>query len=606
MSTSSVHDDFVEQVRSLSDILSVISGYVQLKKRGNRYWGCCPFHNEKTPSFSVVPEQGFFYCFGCHAGGNVFKFISMIENLSYYEAIKLQAQRLNIPVPTYHKNTRELELEKQKNALFKIHEMAGNFFHNCLTRTNMGQIGRQYFARRGINQNIVEQFKLGFAPNSWDKLFNAFTSRGIDKDLLAKSGLITVKDSGKAYDRFRNRVIIPIADEHGRISGFGGRIINVQDSPKYLNSPETIIFNKRHLLFGLDQANKSIKEQNYAIVVEGYMDAISLHAHKITNVVASLGTSFTVQQCRKLLRYSPNIYFCYDSDSAGQTATMRALAIAVNNGANVKVIAIPDGKDPDEFIKKHSREEFLSLIDSALPLMEFQLQYVLKITSTNTLEGKLSAVNHLMPLLANITNAVERNEYIIRISNVLGIDEGVIRSDLQRQSGQNNLNYNYTPIGLDRESLPGVNSRKASVTKSDALTSAGRWLIKKAWSEQGVLDYILSFIPAVEFPNKLHSEILLYMQKSILENLELSDVNAGEKLSEEGYSELSHCLVEDIASDDDVKFTEDCLKLLRRHYLSNNYEKHRLLADELQRKGDNRFLEELKISQQIRTEMDTL
>lgn len=359
MRTQNLHDDFVEQVRSSSDILSVISSYVHLKKRGNRYWGCCPFHNEKTPSFSVVPQQGFFYCFGCHAGGNLFKFISLIENISYYEAIKLQAQRLNIPIPTTKKSADELKQEQQKNSLFKIHEMAGSFFHNCLTRTSLGEAGRAYFSSRQISSDIITKFKLGFAPNLWDKLFTSFTKRGITKELLAKAGLITIKDSGKVYDRFRNRIIIPIMNEHGQICGFGGRIINPNDSPKYLNSPETLIFNKRHLLFGLDHAQKSIKENNFSIVVEGYMDAIALHSHNITNAVASLGTAFTAQQCRKILRYSPNIYFCYDSDNAGQAATMRALAIASSNGANVKVITIPDGKDPDEFLRHMVAKNFM-------------------------------------------------------------------------------------------------------------------------------------------------------------------------------------------------------------------------------------------------------
>lgn len=598
MSTTSVHDDFVERVRSSSDILAVISSYVHLKKKGNRYWGCCPFHNEKTPSFSVVPHQGFFYCFGCHAGGNVFKFLSLIENVSYYEAIKLQAQRLNIPIPTYRKNAHELAEEQERNDLLKIHELAGSFFHNCLTKTALGAPGREYFATRQINSNIIEQFKLGYAPNLWDKLYTSFIKRGIPKELLAKSGLVTIKDSGKAYDRFRNRVIIPIADEHGHITGFGGRVITNADSPKYLNSPETIIFNKRYLLFGLDQAQKAIKEQNFAIVVEGYMDAISLHSYGITNAVASLGTAFTVQQCRKILRFSPNIYFCYDSDNAGQNATMRALAIASSSGANVRVISIPDGKDPDEFVKKHGAKAFYTLIDKALPLMEFQLQYVLKNTNGNTLEGKLSAINQLMPLLANISNAVERNEYIIRISNVLGIDEGVIRSDLQRQSSFKN----YTEVN----SLPGSNTRKIIPDKKDALTLAGRYLIKKSWYEQGVLDYVLSVIPATEFPNKLHSEILSYMSKNNQDNLAFTDIDAAEKLSEEAYSELSHCLVEEISTTDDVQFTEDCLKRLRRYYLNNNYEKHRLLADQLQRNGDSRFLDELKITQQLRTQMDNL
>lgn len=598
MSTTSVHDDFVERVRSSSDILAVISSYVHLKKKGNRYWGCCPFHNEKTPSFSVVPHQGFFYCFGCHAGGNVFKFLSLIENVSYYEAIKLQAQRLNIPIPTYRKNAREVAEEQERNELLKIHELAGSFFHNCLTKTGLGAPGRDYFSTRQINSNIIEQFKLGYAPNLWDKLYTSFLKRGISKELLARSGLITIKDTGKAYDRFRNRVIIPIADEHGHIVGFGGRIISNNDSPKYLNSPETIIFNKRYLLFGLNLAQKAIKEKDFAIVVEGYMDAISLHSYGITNAVASLGTAFTLQQCRKILRFSSNIYFCYDSDNAGQNATMRALAIASSNGANVRVISIPDGKDPDEFVKKHGAKAFYALIDKALPLMEFQLHYVLKNVDGNTLEGKLSAVNQLMPLLANISNAVERNEYIIRISNVLGIDEGVIRSDLQRQ----NSIKTYTDINHANMN----NTRKIIPDKQDALTRAGRCLIKKSWYENGVLDYVLSVVPAQEFPNKQHCEILAYMSQNHQANLVCTDIDAAEKLSDEAYSELSHCLVEETPADNDMQFTADCLKLLHRYYLSTNYEKHRLLADQLQRNGDSKFIDELKIAQQLRTQLDNL
>ena len=597
MSADSVHDDFVERVRSSTDILSVISGYVHLKKRGNRYWGCCPFHNEKTPSFSVIPDQGFFYCFGCHAGGNVFKFISLIENISYYEAIKLQAQRLNIPIPTYRRSPHELAREKERKSLLQVHELAGTFFHNCLTRTALGAAGRDYFSRRGIDAATIEKFKLGFAPNLWDKLLSSFTKRGVPPELLAKAGLITVKESGGQYDRFRNRIIIPIADEYGHICGFGGRVITDRDSPKYLNSPETPIFNKRNLLFGLDKAQKAIKAKNFSIVVEGYMDAIALQSHGIDNAVASLGTSFTQQQCRKLLRFSPRIYFCYDSDSAGQAATMRALAIASSSGATVRVLSIPDGKDPDEFLQKHDAADFYALIDKALPLMEFQLRYVLKTTDSSTLEGKLTAVNKLMPLLANITNTVERNEYIIRISNVLGIDEGVIRSDLQRHNPAAEINT---------APLPRRNPRSLTPDRGGALTRAGRWLIKKAWYEYGVLDYILNLIPAESFPDKLHAEILTYMQKASLAQQPFSDTAAAEVLSDAAYTELSHCLVDDIIPEDDVQFTEDCIKSMRRCYLNTSYEKHRLLADELQRRGDPKFIRELQLSQQIRTELDTL
>jgi len=306
-------DEFVEQVRSQSDILNVVQGYVPLKRKGNRYWGCCPFHNEQTPSFSVVPDKGFFYCFGCHAGGNVFKFISLIENVTYFEAIKLQAEKIGIPLPERQRTPQEIARERERADLRKVNEMACDFFHNCLTMTHYGEDGRRYFAGRGISLETIKEFKLGFAPNAWDKLSTAFDKRGVKQEFLLASGLSTERNNGGGlYDRFRNRVIIPIADERGRVVGFGGRVLD-DSTPKYLNTPETMLFNKRKLLFGLDRSHRAIQQAGYAIVVEGYMDAISVFGAGVKNVVASLGTAFTAEHCKKILRYASDIYFCYDS-----------------------------------------------------------------------------------------------------------------------------------------------------------------------------------------------------------------------------------------------------------------------------------------------------
>ena len=600
---SGMFDDFKEQVRSQANIVEIISEYVPLKKRGGSFWGCCPFHGEKTPSFSVTPDKNFFYCYGCHVGGDVFTFVMKMENCTFPEALKLLANKLGIAVPEKEKTKAELEREKQAKQVIAANELATRFFQACLTKTDYGIKAQEYLTGRGITPEIIERFSIGVALPNYNALLSALGKRGCSAGLLVQAGLAVNYDRGP-MDKFRGRVMIPIQDPRGHVVGFGGRILeqNSQQMAKYMNTGETEWFNKRTLLFGMNVALKEIKKRRQAVIVEGYMDAIALHSHNITNAVASLGTAFTAQQCRKILRYSPNIYFCYDSDNAGQAATMRALAIASSNGANVKVITIPDGKDPDEFLRHHGSKEFYALIDKALPLMEYQLQYVLKSTDRNTLEGKLLAVNQLMPLLANITNTVERNEYIIRISNVLGIDEGVIRSDLQRQNSQRNFNA----YDVSTDNLPGINSRKAFSEKKDALTMAGRCIIKKIWHEASILDYVLNLIPAEEFPNKIHGEILKYLANTLANNQPFTDIDAAEKLSDTAYSELSHCLVEEFTTDDDIQLTEDCLKLLRRYYLNSNYEKHRLLADELQRNGDSRFLEELKISQQIRMEMDNL
>ena len=371
-------DEFVEQVRSQSDIIQVVQSYVPLKRKGNRYWGCCPFHSEQTPSFSVVPDKGFFYCFGCHAGGNVFKFISLIENVTYFEAIKLQAEKLGIALPERQRTPQEVARDREIADLRKVNEMARDFFHNCLTMTGYGAVGKEYFTHRDISPETIDEFKLGYAPDAWDKLSTAFQKRGVKQEFLLATGLAAERSSGSGlYDRFRNRVIIPISDERGRVVGFGGRVLD-DSTPKYLNTPETILFNKRKILFGLDRSHRAIQQAGYAIVVEGYMDAISVFGAGVKNVVASLGTAFTVDHCQKLLRYASDIYFCYDSDEAGQKATIRALSIVRDTGAIVKVIVVPDGKDPDEYIRKHGAEAFQQLVKQALPLVEYRLRYVLK------------------------------------------------------------------------------------------------------------------------------------------------------------------------------------------------------------------------------------
>lgn len=596
MKDNSSMDEFVERVRSESDILSVVSSYVPMKKKGNRYWGCCPFHQENTPSFSVVPDQGFFYCFGCHAGGNVFKFISLMENVSYFEAIKLQAEKLNISLPQSEKTGQELIQEQKLTDLRRVHEMARDFFYNCLMKTKYGVPAREYFSQRGIKDEIIEEFRLGFAPPAWDKLSSAFRKRGIQAQLLLESGLVAERPKAEGvYDRFRNRVIIPICDERGHVVGFGGRVLD-DSQPKYLNSPETILFNKRKLLFGLDRSCKAIKTAGYAIIVEGYMDAMAVYSSGIKNVVASLGTAFTQEQCKKLLRYASDLYFAYDSDSAGQNATLRAMSIIKGTGANVKVIMIPDGKDPDEFIRKHGSDAFRKLIDDALPLVEYRMRNVLEHAEYATLEGKVNSLSALLPVLADISNAVELNAYIVRIAQVLGVDEGAIRSELSKFTGKKQ-----STVRLQTGSI-----RYAARRVDNAILRAGRYVIKSIWQDNGILAYLEAKIPIAELQNNLHEEILQFIADRNSQNDPVNDVAAAKMLSEDASAELSHCLVEEFGQEDEQQLFEDCLKTLHLAYLRKLYEEHRLKADELERMGDDGFLQELAESQRIKNEMDEL
>lgn len=581
--------NFIDEVKNKSDLLSVISANIHLKKKGNRYWGCCPFHNEKTPSFSVMPDKGFFYCFGCHKGGDVFKFISLLENISYKDAIKLQAQRNNIKIPYENQSSKEQERENQIKELWQITKLAGDFFHNCLRLTNLGKAGLNYCQNRNIKKDIIHDFHLGFAPNMWDKLYSSFLKKNMPINLLVDCGLIGKTKDNKYYDRFRNRLIIPIMDEYNRVCGFGGRVIDNNDNPKYLNSPETLIFNKRNILFALNKAKEFIKKEDRALVTEGYMDAISLHNKGIKIAVASLGTAFTYEQCRLLLRFTKNIYFCYDNDKAGQAATMRALAIAQNTGANVYVITLKDVKDPDEFLQNNSKEDFLNLFDKAMPLMEFQLNYVLNNTNIETLEGKLQAVNELLPLLLNLKNMLVVNEYLVRIASVLGIDESLIRQELNKKQKDN---------ALYQKDL------KVQKKQADLTTNSLQNIIKYLWDNPNLIDDFKREIPFEILPDGPHKEILLYMDKAIKENKALDSHIIIEEINEDTYQELSYILV--LESNGYEKAFYDSIKKLKIQILNNKYEEHRLMADKLQRKGDLTFLEELKKSQLIREKLDLL
>ena len=584
-------DAFVERVSEQTDILRVVQGYVPLKRRGNRYWGCCPFHQEKTASFSVLPDKGFFYCFGCHAGGNAFKFLSLIENISYFDAIKLQAEKLGIPLPERKRSPQEVAREREIQDLRKVNELARDFFHNCLTMTRMGERGKAYFAGRGIRQETIEEFQLGYAPPAWDKLSTAFLKRGIKQEFLLASGLCAErKQGGGLYDRFRGRVIIPIADERGRVVGFGGRVLD-DSTPKYLNTPETVLFNKRKLLFGLDRSHRAIQQEGRAIVVEGYMDAISVFDAGVHNVVASLGTAFTPEHAKKLLHYAPEICFCYDSDEAGQKATIRALSIVRDTGARVRVIVVPDGKDPDEFIRKHGADAFRALVEKALPLVEYRLRYVLSHTNYDTLDGTVKALHEMMPVLAGIREAAVRSEYERRLAQTLMLDEGIVRSELRH----------YRPEAEEAVRQP---IRKAVAKADTALRKAGRLVIRMAWQDAAVIAHLETIVPLEGIRDPAQREILTFLKAAAEEGRPVDDMSAA-TLSDEAAAELSRSLVEDLGGRDETEAYDDSLRVLRKAYLNALYTEHSRKANEYAQNGQHEAcLQELNEVNKIKHEMD--
>ena len=578
---------FVQQVRAQTDILAVVQGYVPLKRKGGRYWGCCPFHNEKTASFSVVPADGFFYCFGCHAGGDAFKFISLIEHITWFEAVKRQAEQLGIPLPAEKRDPREEARLRELDDLRKVNALARDFFHNCLTMTHYGAAGRAYLAGRGITEAAIERCGIGFAPDAWAKLSDAFRKRGIPEHLLVTAGLAVKRErSGGVYDRFRNRVIIPIADERGRIVGFGGRALEGA-MPKYLNTAETPVFNKRKLLFGLDRAHRAIASEGCAIVVEGYMDAIAAWEAGVANVVATLGTSFTEGHAALLLRRAPRIVFCYDSDAAGQEATLRALAAVRGRAAEVRVLLLPDGKDPDEYVRTHGAEAFRALVATAVPVPAFRLRHV-RTHMADGVEGQNAALQAMLPVLAEL-DAVARGAYVRQTAAELFLDEGVVADALRK----------FLQRGGAEPAAPADLQRPVVRQADDAVRRAGRELLAAAWHTPDLLTEILSFIPRTDFPDELIGGILGAMAEHLQAGGALdADFIAAQPTA--ARDELMRTLAEEGRTDASYR---GALATLRRAYLTAALARHTRRAEAMMQEGKAAYIDELNEVKKIQDEI---
>lgn len=421
-------DEIIEEVRINNDIIDVISEYVKLEKKGKDYFGLCPFHKEKTPSFSVAPGKQIFYCFGCGKGGNVISFIMDIENLSYIDAVKYLADRAKIQLPEGD-SEEEKQKARLKQELLKLNVTAARFFFEQLNSEN-GEKARKYLEKRRIREQTARRFGLGYAVEGWDQLYNHLKSKGFSEEHIIKSGLVIKGKNSGYFDRFRSRIIFPIFDIRGNIIGFGGRVLD-SSMPKYMNSPESIVYNKGRNLYALNMAKNS--GEKYLLIVEGYMDVISLHQCGIINTVASLGTALTESQGKLLKKYAEEIIISYDADTAGQAATMRGLDLLRNIGCNVKVLIIPEGKDPDEFIKKNGVEEFKKLIKNSISLVEYKIKGLKKQIKTDTIDGKIAFLNKASDVLAKIDNNVEREMYIKKIAEEYEITEQSLYSEVYRR-----------------------------------------------------------------------------------------------------------------------------------------------------------------------------
>ncbi|MGE5673901.1 MAG: DNA primase, partial [Mycobacterium leprae] len=405
---------FKDEVRAKNDIVEVISSYVKLERRGNRYVGLCPFHGEKTPSFHVIPQLQIYHCFGCKASGDVFKFLQERDHLTFYEALVQLAKRAGLSLPKEDRTPAEEEAYQERRRMYDALEYATRFYQHQL-QSPAGQAGMEYLKKRGISDESIRTFRLGWATG---RFYQSARSRFTD-DVLQKVGLILPRRQGPGFmDSFFDRVMFPITDVTGRVIGFGGRILE-GTAAKYKNTAETPLFVKRHVLFGLSQAKEAVRARNQAILVEGYMDVIMPHQVGIKNVVAPLGTALTDEQCRLLRQQAERVIVSFDSDTAGQMATLRGLEKLYDTGCDVRILRLPDGKDPDEYIRAHGPEGFLRCVDEAIPLVDFKLRQALGENPGGSPESKAKAVEAVARFLLDLKNDVLKEEYTQRVADEL-------------------------------------------------------------------------------------------------------------------------------------------------------------------------------------------
>lgn len=415
-------DNIVDKIKEEVDIVELISSYVQLKKTGINYVGLCPFHSEKTPSFTVSPNKKLYHCFGCGEGGDVIGFIMKKENLDFIGAVKFIADKYNIDIDLKERNVDN----SLKNRIFDINKLSCEYYHKNLF-TN--KIALEYLSKRKINAKIAKEFHIGYANDSWDGLVDFLKKHGITEEEIVRAGLASRKKNGNGYvDRFRNRIIFPIYDIKSRVIGFGGRVLD-DSLPKYLNSPDTLVFSKGNHLYGLNNYLKS-SNQERIILVEGYMDVISLYRSGITCAVASLGTALTINQAKLLKQYNSNIYVCYDSDEAGQRASLKAIDILTRTGVEPKVIILPNGNDPDDFIKENGINGFEKVIEKALSYIEFKVYTIERKFDLTKESQKIDFIREMAEILSGIKSPVAREIYLQKYSNKYNVSKEAILKEM--------------------------------------------------------------------------------------------------------------------------------------------------------------------------------
>ena len=566
-----ISEEILEKIKSQNDIVDVISERVRLRKAGRNFTGLCPFHNEKTPSFSVSQEKQIYKCFGCGEAGNVISFVMKEKNLPFIEAVKYLANRANIPLEIG--NGEKSKVTKRKELLYRVNVEAAKFFFSNLMNN---QNAKEYFLNRGIKEETIKKFGLGFANDSWNSLMFYLRKKGINDVLLEEAGLISVnKEKGRKYDRFRNRVMFPVFDYQGKVIGFGGRVLD-DSKPKYLNSPETLVFQKGTNLYGLNFALKHNMNERYFVIVEGYMDLISLHQYGITNVVASLGTALTINQARLLKRYADKVVISYDADMAGQMATLRGLEILRTAGFDVRVLSIPQGKDPDEYVRSNGRDAFLKLVNSAEPLIDYRIKKAEEGINFKNSQSLILYAKRIMEIISDL-DPVEKDVYIKKASENTGIKEQTLYDILKskmKDNRENNFRNNKEEDGSKLYVEPGF-------------LKAERAILKIMLENSEYLQYIEERISENDFILLEHKEIFTVIMLAKGENINNIDSFIESKLNNtKSIGELVKIREENIFFADDVKVQiNDFINEIHSYKLKQRIDQLRKEQKELENQG---------------------
>jgi len=424
-----IPDEIVREVRERAAILDVVSDYVGLKKAGANYLGLCPFHAEKTPSFTVNPVKGMFHCFGCGVGGDVVSFVMRMEGLPFPEALRALARRVGVEIEDRPLTTREKRFADERETLYQLHEIATRFYEKILLEDAAGERCRTYLKKRGVDGETARAYRLGFAPDAWDSLARYLEQKLVPLESAEKAGLLRLRERGGHYDGFRNRLLFPITDIQGRPIGFGGRVLD-DTLPKYLNSPESPVYRKSDVLFGLGMAKHAIREKGTAFIVEGYFDHLALFRAGVRNVVATCGTALTAGHLKIVRRFADKVYLLFDGDSAGKKATVRSMDIFLEEHFPADVVPMPAGEDPDTYLEKYGVDSFSKVVADALPIFEFFFRDLCRQTDISGVGGKIAVIDELAPRLRKIADSVERDLYVREIARFLAVEEKDVRRKL--------------------------------------------------------------------------------------------------------------------------------------------------------------------------------